>query len=97
MPKKRRQENRGLPKRWRLKCGAYRYLVPAGQELQWDNKKEFTLGKTLPEAYKVWAERLANNDDVKTVSELLDRYLLEHVPTKSYKAQQSDGLAIRRL
>jgi hypothetical protein len=63
MPKKRRQENKGLPKRWRFKCGAYRYLVPAGQESQWDSKKEFTLGKTLPEAYKVWSERLEVADD----------------------------------
>ena len=97
MPKKRRQENRGLPKRWRFKCGAYRYLVPPGQESQWDNKKEFTLGKTLPEAYKVWSERLEVADEITTVSKLLDRYLLEHVPTKSFKAQQSDDLAIRRL
>jgi hypothetical protein len=97
MPKKRRKENRGLPKRWRFKYGAYRYLVPPGQEPQWDNKKEFTLGKTLPEAYKKWAERLAIPDAITTVSELMDRYLLEHAPTKSYKAQQSDELAIRRL
>ena len=97
MPKKRRKENRGLPKRWRFKCGAFRYLVPLGQESQWDNKKEFTLGKTLPEAYKMWAERLAIPDEITSVSELMDRYLLEHTPTKSYKAQQSDELAIRRL
>ena len=97
MPKQRRKENRGLPKRWRYKCGAYRYLVPPGQEYRWDNKKEFTLGKTLPEAYETWAERIGIEHEVTTVSELMDRYLLQHVPTKSHKAQQSDGLAIERL
>ena len=97
MPKKRRKENSELPKRWRYKHGAYRYLVPLGQEHRWDNKKEFTLGKTTTEAYRVWADRLATADNITTVSQLMDRYLLEHVPTKSFKAQQSDRLAIRRL
>ncbi len=97
MPKPRNRKNRGLPKRWRFKNGAYRYLVPPGMEAQWDGKKEFTLGKTLPEAYRVWADRLEDLEDITTVSELMDRYLLEVVPTKSYKSQESNKLAIRRL
>ena len=97
MPKPRNKKNRGLPKRWRFKNGAYRYLVPPGMEDQWDGKKEFTLGKTLPDAYRVWADRLAELGDITTVSDLMDRYLLEVVPTKSFKSQESNQLAIRRL
>ena len=97
MPKPRNKKNRGLPKRWRFKNGAYRYLVPPGMESQWEGKKEFTLGKTLPDANRVWADRLAELEDITTVSDLMDRYLLEVVPTKSFKSQESNQLAIRRL
>ena len=97
MPKPRNRKNRGLPKRWRFKHGAYRYLVPPGMEGQWDGKKEFMLGKSLPQAYRVWADRLAELEDITTVSELMDRYLLEVVPAKSFKSQESNQLAIRRL
>lgn len=97
-PKQRKKENKGLPKRWRLKNGAYRYLVPPGQEHQWDNKKEFTLGKTLSEAYATWADRMQQDgSELNNMGKIMDRYLLEVVPEKSYKAQQSDQLAIRRL
>lgn len=97
MPKPRNKRNRELPKRWRFKNGAYRYLVPPGMEGLWDGKKEFTLGKTLPDAYRVWAARLAELEDITTANELMDRYLLEVVPTKSFKSQESNQLAIRRL
>ena len=97
MPKPRNKQNRGLPKRWRFKNGAYRYLVPPGMEDQWDGKKEFTLGKTLPEAYRIWADKLGASEDVTTMSGLMDRYLLEVVPTKSFKSQESNQLAIRRM
>ena len=72
-------------------------MVPPGMESQWEGKKEFTLGKTLPDAYRVWADRLAELEDITTVSDLMDRYLLEVVPTKSFKSQESNQLAIRRL
>ena len=94
---RKKKENRGLPKGWRYKHGAYRYSVPVKVRHLWDGKTEFTLGKTLPEAYMVWAERLNNASEIATVSDLMDRYLLEHVPTKSFSAQESDRLAIRRL
>ena len=97
MPKPRDKRNRALPKRWRIKNGVYRYLVPPGMEAQWDGKKEFTLGKTLTDAYRVWSDRLDAMEDITTVSELMDRYLLEVVPTKSFNSQESNQLAIRRL
>lgn len=97
MPRPRNPENKGLPTRWRLKNGAYFYQVPAGLEAMWDGKKEFRLGKSLPEAYRNWAERLAHNENTKTVADLLDRYAMQVVPTKKVTTQQQNQVAIKRL
>lgn len=97
MPKPRKAENRGLPKRWRLAHGAYYYQVPPGSEALWEGKKLFRLGKTLPEAYRVWAEHLESAGEVKTISELLDRYALEILPTKAIGTQDGHARHIKRL
>lgn len=97
MPKPRNKENKGLPVRWRQIHGAYYYRVPEGLEGAWDGKKQFRLGKTLPEAYKAWADRLATLNDAKTVGELLDRYALEVVPKKEVTTQAHNAVAIKRL
>lgn len=96
-PKPRRQENRGLPARWRFKHGAYYYRVPESLSELWDGKKEFRLGKTLNEAYRTWAERLELYSDAKTMAELLDRYAWEVIPTKAPKTQESNNISIRKL
>lgn len=95
-PKRRNKENRPLPKRWRYRCGTYSYMVPPGQEHHWDNKKEFKLGRSLTEAYRVWADRIGGIE-VASMGELMDRYLLEVVPDKATGTQETDKLAIRRL
>ncbi|CAJ0895790.1 tyrosine-type recombinase/integrase [Ralstonia flatus] len=97
MPKKRNAENKGLPPRWRKIHGAYYYRVPEGFETAWDGKKQFRLGKTLPEAYKVWADRLSILDDAKTIGQLLDRYALEVVPMKELTTQAHNAVALKRL
>lgn len=97
MPLPRKMENKGLPSRWRKIHGAYYYRVPEGLEASWDGKKQFRLGKTLPEAYKVWADRLSMLDDAKTVGELLDRYALQVVPKKEVTTQAHNAVAIKRL
>ncbi|RKE35229.1 phage integrase family protein [Paraburkholderia sp. BL23I1N1] len=97
MPKPRKKENKGLPSRWRHSHGAYYFQVPKGLEPAWDGKQLFRLGKTLPEAYKVWADRLATIDDAKTIADLLDRYLLQVVPTKKPTTQAGNAVAIKRL
>lgn len=94
-PRKRRPENRGLPARWTLHHGAYYYCVPPGQEHRWDGKKRFRLGSTLPEAYRVWADRMERPDAIRTVGDLLDRYLLEVSPTKV--RPEADSAAAKRL
>ena len=97
MPRPRSPENRGLPARWRLYHGAYYYFVPPGLESLWDGKKQYRLGKTLPEAYRAWAERLDSLDKANNIGQLLDRYLLEVVPGKAPKVQTDNARAIKRL
>lgn len=87
MPLKRNSENRGLPARWVHKHGAYYYLPTAELRRQWDGKSWFLLGKTLPEAYKAWAERVGAPERITTIAALLDRYSLEVVPKKQPKTQ----------
>ncbi len=96
-PRKRKPENRGLPKRWEHYHGAYYYRVPKGQEAAWDGKKRFRLGKTLPEAYKTWAERITPRDTPATIAALLDRYAVEVMPTKSPATRRSQAAGIERL
>ena len=94
-PKKRRRENRGLPKRWRIRSGKYRYLIPEGQSHHWDDLKyEFTLGETLAEAHAVFAERMARVEaefsadlEFPTMRTLIDRYLTVITPTKKPATQ----------
>lgn len=81
MPKKRLPDHKGLPRNWRFKNGSYRYRVPLNERHLWGNKAEATLGKTLGEAYRKWAEKQENIGIAKTINDLLDRYRLEIVPT----------------
>jgi integrase len=97
VPPKRNKENDGLPTRWKLQHNAYYYRVPPGLESMWDGKKMFRLGKTLPEAYKLWAERIANPEHARTVGQLLDRYLIEVVPTKAITSQSTNRYFVSAL
>jgi integrase len=95
MPRARKKENQGLPKRWRHTHGGYYYQVPPGQESAWDGKKSFRLGKTLPEAYRVWAERIGVVENARTIGALLDRYLLQVIPCKKITTQRQNKIAIK--
>ncbi len=97
MPRKRNKENLGLPARWKHQHGAYYYRVPIGMEPAWDGKKMFRLGKSLPEAYKTWADRIGNLENARTVGQLLDRYALEVVPTKAKTTQAGNQIFIKAL
>jgi integrase len=97
MPRARKPENQGLPRRWRHVHGGYYYQVPPGQEAAWDGKKTFRLGATLSEAYGVWAERIKTLDDAKTIAELLDRYALQVIPTKAITTQTHNRTALKPI
>lgn len=94
MPRPRNKINDGLPKRWRLKNGAYYYQVPKADRSQWDGKTEFRLGTTLPEAYDAWAKRLGTIADTRTVGQLLDRYALQVSPKKKPASRRNDSYII---
>lgn len=97
-PVKRNSENKGLPARWTLRHGAYYYRVPPGLESLWDGKAYFQLGKTLPVAYKAWSDRIGSTGTKShTIGQLLDRYALEVVPTKSFRTQEGNQLALKKL
>lgn len=97
MPRARKPENAGLPRRWRHVHGAYYYQVPPGQEAAWDGKKLFRLGTTLADAYTVWADRLRYAQDAKTIAQLLDRYALEVIPKKAVTTQAQNRSAIQPI
>lgn len=94
---RRKPENDGLPKRWRLHHGKYYYRVPPGSEHLWEGKKNYLLGSTLPEAYRAWADRVDAVEQMTTVRAIFERYLLEVVPTKSPKTQTENVRQIRTL
>lgn len=97
MPKARRKENKGLPARWTIHHGAYYYYVPKGQEAHWQGKKKFKLGDSLSEAYAKFAEMVDVNKSIRTIGQLLDRYLLEVVPTKAAATQVGNRAFIKKL
>ena len=90
MPKKRKKENDGLPKRWRYRFGAYYYRVPEGLENLWDGKKEFLLGHSLPTAHRTWADKLELTSDAKTIGDLLDLYQIKVIPDKSPSTRERE-------
>jgi len=97
MPRPRNAVNKGLPTGWRLIHGAYYFRVPPGLEELWDGKKQFRLGKTLPDAYRAWSARLDAQDKANNIGQLLDRYLLEVVPGKAAKTQTENTRHVKLL
>lgn len=88
MPKPRLNINKGLPTRWSKRRNAYYYSVPKGKEALWDGKTLFRLGSTLSEAYRVYADRVEISARMKTIGDILERYLLEVIPEKSAGVQR---------
>jgi integrase len=97
-PKKRNKVNRRLPERWQWHHGAIYYRVPPGLESQWDGKKRFRLGKTETEAFRTWHSRLNQlPTKLSTMGQVIDRYLIDVVPGKSFKSREGNMTAINRI
>lgn len=98
MPRKRKSENLGLPRRWTYQHKAYYFRVPRGHEPAWDNKKMFRLGSTLYEAHQEFGKRLGEmatrSDKMQAV---IDRYTHEVVPKKKHSTQRSNLFSIPRI
>lgn len=86
-----------MPERWTKQHGAFYYYVPKGLESLWDNKKMFRLGKTEPEAYREWAKRAEVSSEVKTINQLLERYMAEVVPLKAVATQKSNQKEVKNI
>lgn len=84
MPKPRRKDNKKLPKYWRFHENRYRYRVPPHLRERHGGKTEITLGATLYEAYRTWAEfhhhEEIGEETITTMGGLLDRYIRDVVP-----------------
>ena len=90
MPKKRKIENNGLPKRWRMRSGGYYYRVPKGEEENWEGKTEYLLGHSLTSAYRVYADKIELNNDAKTIGDLLGLYELKEISKKSFGTRERE-------
>lgn len=88
MPKKR-QSNKHLPPRVYHKHGAYYFVTKSNQ---WIN-----LGKELGKAVAKWAEIVERPVHISTMNDLLDRYLLEVIPTKADKTALDQRHQLVRL
>lgn len=97
MAKEKNQDNIPLPKRWRLRHGAYYYRVPPGCESAWDGKKEFRLGSTYDEAHQVYTERTVSVGDVYTLAGLMELYELTELPKKSPDWRKKVIYGFRRM
>lgn len=96
-PQKRSKANQGLPAGWRFKHGAYHFRVPKSVAHHWDGKREFRLGKTLPEAHAAFAQRIGYQGNVQRMEQLCDRYLLEVVSKKKPATQRSNQYSLKRI
>lgn len=91
-PRKRSKAQQGLPTRWRFRKNFYWYLPREGERPYFDNKVEFKLGRTLAEAHRVFAERIALLTDptgAATMDALCDLYVRKALPAK--KPQSISG------
>lgn len=84
-----RKNRRDLPERVYYHHGAYYYVHP--------NKKWEKLDADYAKAMSRWAELLESPTQCTTVSDLLDRYLLEVVPTKAERTQADNRTEVRYL
>lgn len=97
MPRQRNSNNRGLPPRSRWMNGAIRYQVPKGMEKYWDNKKQFTLGYNIPEAFAEYARRVGPVKNVYTIGDLLARYYIEVSGKKPPNSLKNDTKNYKQL
>lgn len=84
---RKRNKNKHLPQNVQFNHGAYYYVR---------NNRWIRLGKTLPEMYRALAH-LADDKPLQTMADLIDRYSLEILPTKSIKTQKSQVLYLKRI
>jgi hypothetical protein len=86
---RKRQTAKHLPQRVYLRRGAY-YWFPPKHEAERLGKTAIRLGKTLSEAMRQWAELAEGTTHPYTVSDLMDRYLIEVAPKKAERTYRDN-------
>lgn len=97
MTPRRTKTNSGLPRNWRHRYGGYYYRVPAGEEHRWEGKREYLLGRSLPEAHRTYALRQEHVGPVHTMAQICDRYVAEVLPLKAPASQKSNQYSLIRI
>lgn len=86
---RKRTSRLGLPERVYFHHGAYYYVHASGK---WEK-----LDRDYVKAMSRWAELLGSPEECSTVSDLLDRYIREVVPSKAPRTQKDNLNEIRFL
>ena len=81
---RKRKTDKHLPQRVYQRRGAY-YWFPPKKDVEILGKTAIRLGKTLPEAMRKWAELTERMTTHNTMSDLMDRYMVEVAPKKAEK------------
>lgn len=95
-PQKRHKNNQGLPAGWRYRYGAYYYRVPKRQRHLFDGRREYRLGRTLPEAHQEYGRRTAVGP-VYTMREAFTRYKIAEVPKKAESTHRDQKRMLDKL
>lgn len=94
----RKPANKALPKYWRQKNGSYMYRVPRHLQERHGGRQEISLGQTLAQAYRTFAELHESTDRITLMHELFDRYRFEVVPGyESANTRDSKERSLTRL
>jgi integrase len=97
-PRNRAKQNKALPKYWRVRGKTYYYRVPPHMRHLHNGKSEVTLGQSLPQAYRRYAEFYETEECITLMRELFDRYRLEVVPEhESANTRDSKNRCLDRL
>ncbi len=86
------------PKRWIFNHGAFYYVVPHHEREHFGGKTWYLLGHTESEAYLEWSKIVNDDRNYRTMTQLIDRYMVEIAPskaTKTYKSNQAQSQKLR--
>lgn len=84
---RKRKHHRTLPKHVTVRSGTFYYRR---------NSKWFRLGRSLPEMYRGLAEFI-DTSQIRTTSDLVERYRLEVLPNKAENTQKTHALYLDRI
>lgn len=88
MPK--RTTNKHLPPNVHLKSGTYYYVYYTETKRKWHK-----IGKSLTEAMENWSKLVQPCQNIVTMAQLFDRYMIEIAPLKAKTTYQTNKVEMR--